>query len=101
MNKHTQTTDHDASQLAEDANALMAATAEVAGEKVADARKRLGAALDRAREVAGKVRDKAAAGAKAADEAVHEHPYQAMAIAAGVGAIIGYLVARRNQRNRD
>jgi len=86
---------------AEDARALMAATADVAGEKVGEARKRLAAALERAREIAGNVRDKAVAGAKAADEAVHEHPYQAIAIGVGVGAIIGYLIARRCSRNRD
>ena len=39
--------------LAEDARALMAATADVAGEKVGEARKRLAAALDRAKEIAG------------------------------------------------
>jgi ElaB/YqjD/DUF883 family membrane-anchored ribosome-binding protein len=80
--------------LAEDARALMAATADVAGEKVAEARKRLASALASAR-------DKAVRGAKAVDEAVHEHPYQAVAIGVGVGALIGYLVARRCANNRD
>jgi len=79
----------------------MAATADVAGEKVGEARKRLSAALERAREIAGEVRDKAVAGAKVADKAVHEHPYQAIAIGVGVGAIIGYLVAHRCCRHRD
>jgi ElaB/YqjD/DUF883 family membrane-anchored ribosome-binding protein len=60
-------------QLAEDARALMAATADVAGEKVGEARKRLAAALESAKEIAGNVRDKAVAGAKAADEAVREN----------------------------
>ena len=81
--------------LAEDARALMAATADVAGEKVADARKRLAAALDNAKDIAGRVRDKAVEGAQAADEAVREHPYQAIGIAFGVGALIGYLAMRR------
>ena len=87
--------------LAEDARALMTATADVAGEKVGDARKRLAAALERGREIADQVRDKAVAGAKAADEAVHEHPYRAIAIGVGVGALIGYLIARRSSRNCD
>ena len=87
--------------LAEDARALMAATADVAGEKVAEARKRLAAALERGREIAGNVRDKAVEGAKAADEAVREHPYQAIAIGVGVGAILGYIMARRCSRSRD
>ncbi len=101
MNKQTQAISDDMGQLAEDARALMAATADVAGEKVGEARKRLAAALDRGKEIYGRVREKAVEGAKAADEAVHEHPYQAIGIALGVGAILGYLVARRGSRNSD
>jgi ElaB/YqjD/DUF883 family membrane-anchored ribosome-binding protein len=101
MNQPTHTTSNDISTLAEDARALMAATADVAGEKVGEARKRLAAALERARAIAGSVRDKAVAGAKATDEAVHEHPYQAIAIGVGVGALLGFLVARRCSRSCD
>jgi len=101
MNKQTQTTSSDMGQLAEDARALMAATADVAGEKVGEARKRLAAALEHGKEIYGRVREKAVEGAKAADEAVHEHPYQAIAIGVGVGALIGYLIARRCACNRD
>ena len=101
MSKHTEETSSDMGSLAEDARALMAATADVAGEKVGEARKRLAVALEKAKEIAGRVRDKAVQGAKAADEAVHEHPYQAMAVALGVGVLIGYLAARRCSRNHD
>ena len=87
--------------LAEDARALMAATADVAGEKVGDARKRLAAALERGKEIYGRIKEKAVEGAKATDEAVHQHPYQAVGIALGVGALIGYFVARRCSRNGD
>jgi ElaB/YqjD/DUF883 family membrane-anchored ribosome-binding protein len=87
--------------LAEDARALMAATADVAGEKVSDARKRLAVALENGREIFGRVKDKAVDGAKATDQAVHEHPYQAIGIALGIGALIGYLAARRCSRNGD
>jgi ElaB/YqjD/DUF883 family membrane-anchored ribosome-binding protein len=79
----------------------MAATADVAGEKVGEARKRLAAALERAKEIGGHVRDEAVAGAKAADEAVHDHPYRAIAMGVGVGAIIGFLLARRSYRKCD
>jgi ElaB/YqjD/DUF883 family membrane-anchored ribosome-binding protein len=99
MRKETKALSHDMSQLAEDARALMAATADVAGEKVGEARKRLADALERAREIASDVRDRAVAGAKAADEAVHEHPYRAIAIGIGVGALIGYLLGRRGSRD--
>ncbi|HAO80735.1 MAG TPA: hypothetical protein DCQ92_17540 [Verrucomicrobia subdivision 3 bacterium] len=101
MNQPTQATSNDLGTLAEDARALMAATADVAGEKVSAARKRLAAALESAKEIAGNVRDQAVAGAKVADETVREHPYQAIAIGVGVGAIFGYLIARRCSRNCD
>jgi len=101
MNKHTPAASHDIGSLAEDARDLMAATADVAGEKVGEARKRLAAALERGREIAGNVRDKAVAGAKVADQTIRENPYQAVAIGVGVGALIGFLVARRCACRRD
>jgi len=101
MNQETQAVSNEMGQLAEDAQALMAATADVAGDKVGQARKRLAAALESAKAVAANVRDKAVAGAKAADEAVHEHPYQAIAIGVGLGVLVGYLLGRRGSRNGD
>jgi len=101
MNKQTQAVSNDVGTLAEDARALMAATADVAGEKVEEARKRLSAVLENGKEIYGRVRDKAVQGAKVADQTVRENPYQSMGIAFGVGALIGYLVSRRCSRNGD
>jgi len=101
MNKQTQATSNDMGTLAEDARALMAAAADVAGEGVSEARERLAAALYSAKKIFGRVKEKAVEGAKATDEAVHEHPYQAIAIAFSVGALIGCLAARRCSRNCD
>ena len=101
MDTQRQTTSNDLGTLAEDARALMAATADVAGEKVGDARRRLAAALENGKQIFGRVKDKAVEGAKATDQAVHEHPYQAIGIALGVGALIGYLAARRYSSNSD
>ncbi len=101
MSKHTETSHHDVGSLAEDARDLMAATADVAGEKVGEARKRVAAALEKAKEMAGDLRDKTVAGAKATDKAINEHPYQAMAIAMGVGALIGFLVGRKSCSKKD
>jgi ElaB/YqjD/DUF883 family membrane-anchored ribosome-binding protein len=64
MNKHKHTAGNDMGTLAEDARALMAATVDVAGEKVAEARKRLHSALESAKEIAGNIRGKTVAGAK-------------------------------------
>ena len=56
---------NDLGTLAEDARELLSATADVAGEKVGQARKRLAAALESGKAIAGCVRDTAVAGAKA------------------------------------
>jgi ElaB/YqjD/DUF883 family membrane-anchored ribosome-binding protein len=101
MDKHKHADENDMSTLAEDARALMTATADVAGDKVAEARKRLAAALERGKEIYGRAREKAVESVKAADEVVQEHPYKAIGIALGVGALIGYLAARRCCRNGD
>ena len=100
MNKETQAIQDDLSQLANDAHAFMNATADVAGEKVGEARKHLAVALESSKEICGSVREKTMEGAKLADQAVHEHPYQAIAIGVGAGAILGFLVANRCSRKR-
>jgi len=82
--------------LVEDAQALLAATAHVAEEKVVDARKRLAAAIEKGKETWNNVQEKAVAGAKATDQVIRDHPYQAIGVALGVGALIGLLIGRRN-----
>lgn len=89
------TTNHDLDTLVASAHALMSATADVAGEKVSEARKRLAEALERSKEICNRMREKATEAAQATDEAVREHPYQAIGIAVAAGALLGYLVSRR------
>lgn len=36
------------------------------------------------------------AGAKSTDKAIRSHPYESLAVAAGVGLLVGLLVGRRN-----
>jgi len=95
MDKKTRAVSDAMGAIADDARALTAATADVAGEKVGDARNRLAAALGHGKEFYGRVREKAVDGARAADEAVRERPYQAIGVAFGIGVLVGYLVARR------
>jgi ElaB/YqjD/DUF883 family membrane-anchored ribosome-binding protein len=80
----------------QDAQALLAATAQVAEEKVVEARKRLAAAIEKGRETWNCVQKKTAAGAKAADQVIRDHPYQAIGAALGAGVLIGLLLSRRN-----
>jgi ElaB/YqjD/DUF883 family membrane-anchored ribosome-binding protein len=95
MSEETKAANDDMDQLIEDVQALMAATADVAGEKVMEARKRVAAALESSKGMCGRVREKAVEKARSANEALHEHPYKAVAISAGVGLLSGLLLARR------
>jgi ElaB/YqjD/DUF883 family membrane-anchored ribosome-binding protein len=85
-----------AANLAEDAQELLAATAHVAEVKVVEARKRLTAALERGKQAWGQAQDYAVEKAKAADEVIRDHPYQAIGVAFGIGALIGFLMRRRD-----
>jgi ElaB/YqjD/DUF883 family membrane-anchored ribosome-binding protein len=98
MEKHEYPNENNLKTLANDARDLIAATADVAGDKVADARKRLAAALDNGKEMLGRVREGVADQAKAADQVIRDNPYQAVLISFGVGALIGYLAARSCRR---
>jgi len=99
MEKQTHRQVNDIGTLAEDARALMTATADVAGEKVSEARKRLAAALESGKELYGRVREKTIEKARVVDETVHEHPYQGIGLDFGVGVLVGVLVNRRFSRS--
>jgi ElaB/YqjD/DUF883 family membrane-anchored ribosome-binding protein len=92
---------HDVNTLAKDARSLVTATTDVASQKFGEARQRVVEKVESAKETAGRVRDQAVECAKATDEAVRQYPYQALGIAFGVGALLGYLVSHRGSRNGD
>lgn len=81
-----------------DAEELLRATASQAGEKVAAARERitgrLAAAKERLEDAEALMIEKTKAAAHATDEYVHDHPWNAVGIAAGVGFLIGALISR-------
>jgi ElaB/YqjD/DUF883 family membrane-anchored ribosome-binding protein len=82
-----------------DAEDLLRATASTAGEKVVAAREKVQDSLDRAKvklaEVEDVIIDSGKQAARATDEYVHENPWRAVGIAAGIGVIIGMLISRR------
>ena len=96
MKKNIADIRENAANIAEDAQELLAATADMAETKVIEARRRLAAALERGKRAWGQVQDSAIAHAKATDEVISDYPYQAIGIALGVGALIGLLMRRRH-----
>ncbi len=82
-----------------DAEELLRATASQAGEKAAAARERIQASLATAKVKLGEAERAAVAkakeAAKATDEYVHDNPWQAVGIAAGIGFLLGLLIGRR------
>ena len=81
--------------LARDAEELMKATAGQAGEKLAELRSRLTAALESAKATSHRLEEKTVAAAKATDRTIRDHPYESIGIAFGVGLLVGVLVGRK------
>lgn len=81
-----------------DAEDLLRATAGQAGEKVSAARERIQENLAAAKQRLAAAQDAVVArtkeAAKVTDEYVHENPWKAVGIAAGVGLVIGMLISR-------
>jgi ElaB/YqjD/DUF883 family membrane-anchored ribosome-binding protein len=89
----------DFNDVVADTQALLRHAARDAGEGYDDARQRLERSLKAMREqldtLEKTVVDKAKSAGHATDSYVHEHPWQAAGIGAGVGLLLGMLIARR------
>ena len=89
----------DLKTVMEDAEALLKATSTLTGEKIQEVRARAEESLRQARvrltEVEEEAMRRAREVAEAADEYVRENPWQSVGIAAGVGLVLGLLLARR------
>ena len=84
--------------LVSEAETVMAdSLSENSAEAVGGIRARFEAAQERFADIYDGTKKKVAAGAKYTDTAIRENPYQALAIAAGVGILVGVLVGRRNR----
>lgn len=78
-------------KISADAQALLSATSDVAGERVSQARHRLDQALDSGRGYFDQFQKRASSGVKSADTAVRENPYVPILAALVLGAIIAFL----------
>lgn len=82
-----------------DAEALIKATANQGGEAVANLRVKAEESVAAAKEKLAEAQDalveKGRIAAKATDDYVHEKPWHAVGIAAGIGLVVGLLIGRR------
>jgi ElaB/YqjD/DUF883 family membrane-anchored ribosome-binding protein len=82
-----------------DAEALLRATSAQTGEKIQEVRARAEESLRQAKARLSSIEDEALRRARevadATDEYVRENPWQSVGIAAGVGLLVGLLLARR------
>ena len=82
-----------------DAESLLRATANDAGEKVTAAREKIQSSLVEAKmqlaRAEAAIIDTTKQAARATDQYVHDNPWKAVGISACVGLVIGVLIARR------
>lgn len=89
----------DVKNLVSDLDEIMRATASQTGEKLSVLREKAHETMHNAREHLSEykdiVADKTRVAARATDDYVHEKPWHAVGVAAGVGLVIGMLIGRR------
>jgi ElaB/YqjD/DUF883 family membrane-anchored ribosome-binding protein len=89
---------NDLRALVADAEKMIGASnGQVREEAFGSLHDRLGAAQECLSGLYAGTRKKLAAGARQADETIRANPYQAMALAAGIGLLIGVLAGRSSK----
>lgn len=85
------------SRLMDEAEAMLVGPVSdrVAG-KFTDLRARMQQLQSKAMDAYGDARQKVVAGARATDETIRSHPYESLAVALGVGVLLGALIRRSN-----
>jgi ElaB/YqjD/DUF883 family membrane-anchored ribosome-binding protein len=90
---------HSLQQMVDEADHLLKNAQRTGSDQFNAARDKFEVQLRHAKEELRRLEDAAVYNAKraarATDHAVHEHPYAAMGMAAGVGLLIGMLITRR------
>lgn len=85
------------SQLMAEAEAMLAGPiSEQAGGRINEIKSRLESAQEKLVDMYGSARKKIVAGAKYTDQAIRTHPYESLAIALGIGVLLGALLRRNN-----
>lgn len=106
MKNNSETTAQTPKDLLNDLHTLVAEAEKMMGDSLTEhtvdavdaLRSRFEAAQERMGELYTSARKKVVAGAKCTDETIRENPYQSIAIAAGVGLLVGVLLGRRSNQ---
>jgi ElaB/YqjD/DUF883 family membrane-anchored ribosome-binding protein len=99
LTSNIKTVRNDMKTLMEDAQELFREATQSTGTKAEELRSKglelLDTAMGKAQEVQALALEKGKEVAQTTDEYVHENPWKAVGIAAGVGLIVGMLVSRK------
>lgn len=99
LTSNIKTVRNDMKTLMRDAQDLFREASQATGEKAEELRSKglvmLDAATEMAQELQAVALEKGKEAAQATDEFVQEHPWQAVAISAGLGLLIGLLISRK------
>jgi ElaB/YqjD/DUF883 family membrane-anchored ribosome-binding protein len=103
--KHPHAKEHTPKELLSELQALVSeaetmmvdSVTEHSSDAISNLRDRFSAAQERFSDLYDGAKKKVVAGAKYTDTAIRENPYQSMAIALGVGVLVGVLVGRRSK----
>jgi len=91
--------EHDLKAVLHDADALMHVLGNDFSEKTEEAKEKLlqqvTAAKERLAELQEIAKEKISNGVKKTDLAIRTHPYESLAVAFGVGLLVGFLATRR------
>jgi ElaB/YqjD/DUF883 family membrane-anchored ribosome-binding protein len=105
MKNTSETTAQTPKDLLNDLHALVAeaekmmgdSLSEQTGDAVSALRARFDAAQERLGDLYAGAKKKVVAGAQYTDETIRANPYQSLAIAAGLGLLVGVLLGRRSK----
>jgi ElaB/YqjD/DUF883 family membrane-anchored ribosome-binding protein len=86
---------NDLKVLVRNAEALMEASAGRGGERLAELRARLTAALESAKGTCADLEDKTEETTSAVDRCIRSHPYETIGVAFGLGLLLGVLFGRK------
>jgi ElaB/YqjD/DUF883 family membrane-anchored ribosome-binding protein len=103
MKNNKQSAAQSPQDLLEELRSLVADAEKMVGDSISEhseeaigaLRQRYEAAQERLGEFYEGTRKKVVAGAKYADETIREKPYQSLAVAVGIGLVVGLLLGRR------